>query len=188
MRPALEEMIKMMDERGLSTTRFTRVERADNKAIPRTYFPAADIVNLFPAMLSAAINDLEADTDDVTVDLIANKMLKKLLPAMYEALPSKEGNYEKLATETIRILKSLLGAYPKEMNTVAYNYLMFSFIAYAIASKNGLREMPTVMGGDGVFRYFAMLAVWDKLKPETQKAVVEDLAEQNLWGADPDAL
>lgn len=188
MRPALEEMIKLMDERGLSTTKFTRVERADNKAIPRTYFPAADIVNLFPALLSAAINDLEANTDDLTVDHLANAILKQILPAMYEALPDKEGNYEKLALAVMRRLHGMFGAHPKEMSLVAYNYLMFSFIAYAIASKNGLREMPTVMGGDGVFRYFAMLAVWDKLKPETQEAVVKELAEQNLWGADPDAL
>ena len=188
MRETLQELIKALDERGLSTTKFTRVERADNKAIPRSYVPAADFVNLFPAMLSAAINDLEGSADDATVDHMANAMLKSLLPAMYEAMPDKEGNYEKLAVEMMRRIRGLYEAHNREMTLIAHNYLLFSFIAYAIASKNGLREMPTVMGGDGVFRYFAMLAVWDKLKPETQEAVVKDLAEQNLWGADPDAL
>ena len=59
MRKSLKELINVMDFRGLSTTKFTRVERTDGKQIAPSYTPASDIVNLFPALLSAAINDLE---------------------------------------------------------------------------------------------------------------------------------
>lgn len=187
MNKSVEELVKYLDERGLSTNKFTRIEATDGKPVPRTYIPAADIVNLFPALLSAAINDLEADYSDVLVDKISMMMLKRLLPYLYEKMPDKDGNYGELVMKVIDKLHVMWAERPEAMDRVAYNFLMFSLIAYAIACKNGLREMPTVMGGDGVFRYFAMLAVWDKLKPETQKAVWQDLKDQNLWGADPDA-
>ena len=188
MRKSLKELINVMDFRGLSTTKFTRVERTDGKQIAPSYTPASDIVNLFPALLSAAINDLEGSEPDYKVDDIAAVFLKQLIPLLYEAMPDKEGNYGELVTKVSRKLKQLSEDYPEAIRNIEHNFLFFSLIAYAIGCKNGLRCMPSAMGGTGVFRYFAMLAVWDKLSEETQKAVVTELAEQNLWGADPDAL
>lgn len=184
----LKKLVEELDSRALSATKFTRVERADGKPVPPWYTPAADIVNLFPCLLSVAINDLESEYPDEVVDTITNVILKQIVPLLYEEMPDKEGDYSKLAISLGSKLKQLYAEYPDAMRKVENRFLFFSLIAYAIGAKNGLREMPTVMGGNGVFRYFAMLAVWDKLSPETQKAVVNDLAEQNLWGANPDAL
>jgi hypothetical protein len=184
----LRELIKLFDQRGLSVKQFTRIEPKEGTANPRWYTPAADIGNLFPCLLSVAINDLESEYKDEVVDGITEVMLKQILPALYKEMPDKEGDYSRVAAKVGDRLKYLYSEYPEAMRKVANRFLYFSLIAYAIAMKNGLREMPTVMGGNGVFRYFAMLAVWDHLKPETQKAVVEDLAEQNLWGANPDDL
>lgn len=188
MRKDLKHLIKVMDERGLSSTKFTRVERTDGKQMPPSYVPASDIVNLFPALLAAAINDLEGSMQDHQVDDIANLFLKSIIPALYEEMPDKEGNYGDLAIRVAKALRKLEEAYPDAVKSIEHNFLFFSLITYAVGAKNGLRCMPTAMGGNGVFRYFAMLAVWDKLSEGTQRAVVNELAEQNLWGADPDAL
>ena len=184
----LEEFIKLMDDRGLSPTRFTRAERADDKPVAPSYNPASDIVNLFPCLLSAAINDLEDRYPDNEVDDITEIILKRLIPALYEDMPDKDGKYERSALKIINTFKEVTDQNPQAFAQIAYNFLVFSLIAYAISTKHGLRSMPTVMGGNGVFRYFAMLAVWSKLSKETQEAVVKELAAQNLWGADPDAL
>ena len=188
MKDSLKELMKEFDERGLSTTKFTRLERQDGKPVPPWYTPAADIGNLFPCLLSVAINDLESEYPDEVVDAFSEIILKQVLPILYAEMPDKEGDYSRTAFKISERLKILYAEYPEAMRKVQDRFFFFSLLAYAIAMKNGLREMPTVMGGNGVFRYFAMLAVWDKLKPETQKAVVNDLAELNLWGADPDAL
>ena len=181
-------MVKLMDDRGLSVTQFTRVERTDGKPMAPSYNPASDIVNLFPAILSAAINDLEGSQANDTVDEITNALIRHILPLLYEEFPDKDGNYGRLATKLSQTLDRLESAHPCVMNELAHNFLYFALMSYAIACKNGLRSMPTAMGGNGVFRYFAMLGVWDKLSPETQNRVVNELAEQNLWGADPDAI
>ena len=184
----LDKFVEMLDERGLSATRFTRVERADDKNIAPTYNPASDIVNLFPALLSAAVNDLEGRYPNELVDNVSGLLLKQLLPTLYETFPDKEGKYEAAAVKIMNKFKEVGAQYPEAFTQLAYNFLSFSLVAYAIATKHGLRSMPTVMGGNGVFRYFAMLGVWDKLSPETQSAVVKELADQNLWGAEPDAI
>ena len=188
MKDSLKILVEEMDKRGLSATKFTRAERADGKPVPPWYAPAADIVNLFPCLLSVAINDLESEYPDEVVDDITNVILKQIIPILYEEMPDKEGDYSKVAFKIAEKLKYLYSEYPDAIQKIENRLMFFTFIAYAIASKNGLREMPTVMGGNGVFRYFAMLAVWDHLKPETQKAVVTDLAGENLWGANPDAI
>ena len=184
----LKELVKLMDERGLSSKAWTQVERVDGREQEPYYLPAADIVNLFPCLLSAAINDLEGSSPDSTVDTFSATLLKKLLPELYKELPEKDGNCEKIALRIDKAIKALGAKYPQELTDVAFNFLYFALVAYAIAVKHGFRSIPTVMGGNGVFRYFAMLGVWSKLSPETQKAVVKELADQDLWGADPDAL
>jgi len=184
----IQKLIDLMDERGLSATKFTRVERTDNKPVAPVYNPASDIVNLFPCLLSVAINDLESTYPDELVDNVTGLVLKQLLPILYEEMPDKEGKYERAALKIMNKFRELDQENPQAFAQIAVNFLTNSLIAYAIATKHGLRSMPTVMGGNGVFRYFAMLSVWDKLTRETQEAVVKDLADQNLWGADPDAL
>lgn len=188
MKKSLKDLIKLFDERGLSATKFTRIEPKEGTANPPWYTPAADIGNLFPCLLSVAINDLIGEYPEDTVDGITEILLKQVLPILYKDMPDKEGDYSRTAARISERLDHLYREYPEAMRKIEKQFLYFSLLAYAIAMKNGLREMPTVMGGNGVFRYFAMLAVWNKLKPETQKAVVTDLAEQNLWGANPDAL
>ena len=184
----VDKFIEMMDERGLSATQYTRVERTDDKPVAPSYNPSSDILNLFPCLLSVAVNDLEDRYPDTTVDGISDLLLKQLLPVLYEEFPDKEGKYDRTAVKIINKFKEIAGQYPAAFSQLMCNFLLNSLIAYAIATKHGLRSMPTVMGGNGVFRYFAMLSVWSKLNPQTQEAVVKDLAEQNLWGADPDAL
>ena len=184
----LEKFIKLLEDRGLAATQYTRVERTDDKPTAPAYNPASDIVNLFPCLLSAAINDLEDRYPDSTVDGITELMLKQLIPALYEEFPDKDGKYDRAAVKIINKFKAIGETYQEPFVQLMANFLMFSLIAYAIATKHGLRSMPTVMGGNGVFRYFALLVVWSKLNPETQEMVVKDLADQNLWGADPDAL
>ena len=184
----VKDLVAQMDERGLSATKWTRVERNDGKEQAPYYLPAADIANLFPCLLSAAINDLEGSAPDATVDNFSEVLLKQLLPALYEEMPGKDGNCEEIALTVDKALKKIGRHYPQEIGDVAYNFLYFALVAYAIAIKHGFRSVPTVMGGNGVFRYFAMLGVWSKLSPETQRAVVTELADQDLWGADPDAL
>jgi len=188
MKESLKLLVEEMDKRGLSSTKFTRVERVDGKPVPPWYTPAADIVNLFPCILSVAINDLLSEYPEDVVDNITNVILKQIIPMLYEEMPDKEGDYSNLIGKVGEKLKDLYCEYPDAMRKVENRVTFFFYIAYAIAAKNGLREMPTVMGGNGVFRYFALMAIWDKLKPETQKAVVNDLAELNLWGANPDAF
>ena len=181
-------LVAQMDERGMSATKWTRVERTDGMPQEPYYSPAADVVNLFPCLLSAAINDLEGSSPDATVDQFSEVILKELLPTLYAEEPGKDGNCDEIALAVDKALKKIGSKYPQEIADMAYNFLYFALVAYAIATKHGFRSMPVVMGGDGVFRYFAMLGVWSKLSPETQRAVVTELAEENLWGADPDAL
>ena len=177
----------MMEERGLSATKYTRGERTDGKEVA-SYNPASDIVNLFPCLLSVAVNDLEGSLPDETVDNVTELLLKQLIPTLYEEFPDKEGGYDRAALKIMNKFKEIDQTYPQAFAQIAVNFLMNALIAYAVATKHGLRSMPTVMGGNGVFRYFAMLSVWEKLTPETQERVVKELADQNLWGADPDAL
>ena len=187
MDPNLMELIKLMDDRGLSVEQFTRLERSDGRPVPRGYNPASDIVNLLPPMLAASINDLEGAYPDEWTDAATGLLINQLLLFLYTELPGKDGNYSNIATKVSQQLRKLEEELPGTLGKLEHNMFYFSLVAYAIACKNGLREMPTMMGGNGVFRYFAMLGVWDKLKPETQEAVVKDLSEQNLWGATPDA-
>ena len=127
----IKELVKQLEERGLSTEKWTRVERTDGMPQEPYYSPAADVVNLFPCLLSAAINDLEGSSTDALVDKFSEVLLKQLLPALYEMMPGKEGNCDEIALAVDAALKKIGSQYPQEIADVAYNFLYFALVAYA---------------------------------------------------------
>ena len=187
----LESMIEKLKEVHLNYEQMQRAIPKDSNEICESYVPAADIVNLFPVIMSAAIVDLDKKDMDLTsnqephkhAETFAGAFLDNLLTEAFNDLDPK--TFEKTLSHT---LKRMEGLYPDLCADFYRNIALNTLSSYFVASKFGLRSVPMQMCGKGAFQYFALLEIFDDLPETAQDAILAHFGEKGLWGITEDDL
>jgi hypothetical protein len=141
--------------------------------------PSSDMVNVFPVILSAALNDL------VKLDIEHPEKVENFVGALIDNLTKEafnELNAVAFDKKLMNVLKPLEKHYP-EMCAVLYRtFFLNSFMGYFVTSKFGVRSVPIGMCGKGAFRYFALLDILEELPEHVQDEIFKVFGEQGLWG------
>ena len=181
----IEEFIKQLKEVHLDIDKMTRALPKDNESQYETYNPASDVVNIFPVALSASINDLiKLDIEHPEkVEYLVGAFIDKLTRKAF--IDTKSENFEK---ELSTIIKNIEKIDPEMCQQLYRNMFINMFFSYFVATKFGLRSIPTTMCGKGAFQYFALLDIFDNMPEELQDAILDYFGEQGLWGVVEDGI
>lgn len=170
------EIVKKLEDKGLEISKATRIESTDGDRLI-DYNPASDIVNLFPTLLGAAVNDLNSITDDHNkIELFTKSIIDQLCQDAYNQIDGFD--FEGTLLNKLKILKK---NYPELYTKMTSKFFVNAFLSYFVANKFGLRACPEKVGGQGYFHYFALLDIFDDLEEDTQNKIIEDMAHKNLW-------
>lgn len=172
----MTELVKCLEKVGLSLSKATRIESLDGEELI-DYNPKSDIVNLFPSILAASINDLNSlEGSDNKVDMFSTILVDRLCVDAFNEVDGLE--FEK---QLIQTLKQVKKEYPEYYQKLASKFFVNAMLSFFIANKFGIRSCPEKVGGKGYFHYFALLDFLDDLEPETQNMIIKDMAHKHLW-------
>ena len=171
-----EEIMNKLSEKGLNIGHAMRIESTTGEHLIDNN-PASDLVNLFPTLLAASINDLNSLSNSYNkIDVFSSLLIDQLCE---DAFNNPEGmDYEK---HIMAKLKQLKKSDPELYSKMVEKFFLNVTLGYFIALKFGLRTCPEKVGGKGYFHYFALMDFFDDLEPETQDMIIKDLAHKNLW-------
>lgn len=169
-------LVKALADVGLDLSKATRIESLSGEQLI-DYNPASDIVNLFPTLLAASINDLNSiEGSEHKVELFTSTLIDKLCADAFEY---EDGiDFE---TNIIKTLKKIKKNYPEYYEKLTSKFFINALITFFVANKFGIRSCAEKMGGKGYLHYFALLDLFDDLEPETQDMIIKDLANKHLW-------
>lgn len=171
-----KELADKLAEKGLDLRNATRIESLSGEHLTG-YNMSSDIVNLFPTLLAASINDLNSiENSDKLVDAMSIAIIDQLCDDAFTEVDGIE--FEALL---LKKLKTLRNAYPKCFAKMVNKFFVNALLSYFVANKFGMRSCTEKVGGKGYFHYFALLDFLDDLEPETQDMIVKDLAKKHLW-------
>lgn len=171
-----KELVSKLTEVGLDLSKATRIESLSGEQLV-DYNPASDIVNLFPTLLGASINDLNSlENSERKVEIFSTELIDRLCE---DAFTYEEGfEFEQ---HLLKVLKRIKKVYPEYYEKLTSKFFVNALISYFVANKFGMRSCTEKVGGKGYFHYFALLDVFDELEPETQDAIIRDLANKHIW-------
>jgi hypothetical protein len=179
----MQELVDKLTQVGLDLRKATRIESlSDEKLVD--YNPASDIVNLFPTLLAASINDLNSlENSERKVEIFSTEIIDRLCEAAF-----KEKDGLEFEQHMLKTLKRIKKVYPDCYEKLTSKFFVNALLSYFVANKFGLRSCTEKVGGKGYFHYFALLDFLEDMEPETQAMIVKNLANNHLWDVTEDDL
>lgn len=171
-----KELVTKLEDKGLDLKRATRIESLSGEHLI-DYNPASDIVNLYPTLTAAAINDLNSLEDaDRKVEVFVNLLMDQLCEDSF----NREDGLE-FEQYVLKRIKHIQKVYPELFTKFVEKFFINATLSYFVANKFGLRTCPDKVGGKGFFQYFALLDFLYDLDEETQETLIKDMASKHLW-------